>query len=212
MYGRGPRFADNNGEKDMSKKNVILVLFEESGVMAEAYRTRYPDYEVRAFDILRDPSEDVRLQDWTPYHDRVRGIFMFPPCTEFALSGARWWKDKAPALLEGALGLVWECARVVAETNPDWYALENPVGRLKHYIGDWDFTFDPYEFAGWADDPDAEAYTKRTCIWGQGLNRPTPDPREPVLGSKMHRLSSRAKRERSKTPQGFARAFADANP
>ena len=100
MYGRGPRFADNNGEKDMSKKNVILVLFEESGVMAEAYRTRYPDYEVRAFDILRDPSEDVRLQDWTPYHDRVRGIFMFPPCTEFALSGARWWKDKAPASIE----------------------------------------------------------------------------------------------------------------
>lgn len=193
------------------KKRIILSLFDESGVWSDAYRERYPDYDVRQFDIQRDPAEDVALQDWTPLRGQVRGIIMQPPCTEFAASGARWWEDKDPRLLQDALGLVWECVRAVGETDPDWYVVENPVGRLKRYIGDWAFIFDPCEFANWADDPDAEAYTKRTCLWGR-FNVPTRDAVEPVLGSKMHRLSSRAKRERSRTPQGFARAFADANP
>lgn len=193
------------------ERTIILSLFDRSGVWADAYREAYPDYTVVQFDVQRDPAEDVRAQDWAKYGDAVRGVIMQPPCTEFARSGARWWKDKDPALLRDALALVWECARAVGETDPDWYVLENPVGRLKRYIGDWSFIFNPCEFAGYADDPDEEAYTKRTCLWGR-FNHPTPDPRNPVLGSKMHRMSSRAKHARSRTPQGFARAFAEANP
>lgn len=189
---------------------TILSLFDVSGVWSGAYRETYPDYEVHQFDIQRSADEDVRLIDWSGYSD-VQGVIMQPPCTHFASSGARWWAPKGDTALREGLELVWECARAVAETSPAWWVVENPVGRLRHHIGAPRMTFQPCDFAGHADDPGSEAYTKRTCLWGN-FNAPATAPRLPVLGSKMHRLSSTAKAARSLTPQGFARAFALANP
>lgn len=162
---------------------------------------------------------------------RVVGVLMAPPCTAFAGSGARWWKAKdADGRTEEAVSIVIDCWRVMQLTDPLWWALENPVGRLERLVpelqGVRKFIFDPCDFAGMADDPIAEAYTKRTCLWGEF----TPPHKAPHLRIEPHMVekrrrdgrvvrgswmwatlggkSERTKALRSKTPVGFARAFA----
>lgn len=86
-----------------------------------------------------------------------------------------------------------------------WAALENPVGRLSQYLGKPDMTFQPNVF----DDP----YTKRTCLWGD-FNPDLPKKEvKPDEGSRMLNLPPSPDRAklRSKTPEGFAKAFCEAN-
>ena len=113
------------------------------------------------------------------------------------------------------MAVVDACLRMVAICGPEWWVLENPVGRLPDWIGPWHMTFHPYEFAMYAADPESEAYTKRTCLFGY-FEEPEkrPFPQGPIHGSKMHLLPPTEDRAalRSATPQGFARAFALANP
>jgi hypothetical protein len=129
----------------------------------------------------------------------------------FAGSGARWWAGIPESELLEALGVVDACLRVVAVCRPAWWALENPVGRLKKWLGPYQMTFNPCDYGGWVDPPDA--YTKRTCLWGQ-FNEPVKKPVEPTEGSKIHRYPPTADRAalRSITPAGFANAFMAANP
>jgi hypothetical protein len=140
-------------------------------------------------------------------------VFAFPPCTDLAVSGARWYRDKGMRALIGALTLVERCRELCEESGAP-YMIENPVGQLSTYWRPPDFIFDPCEFAGYADDPDSEAYTKRTCLWvGGGFQLPRKRPVEPTLGSLFHRTAPGPERAniRSRTPQGFARAVFEAN-
>lgn len=184
----------------------ILSLCDHSGIWSEPYRAN--GYEVIQVDILH--GQDVRLLEYT---DDIHGIIAQPPCTHLAGSGARWWKNKGEtALLEG-LQIVDACLRFVAICRPHFWVLENPVGRLSRYLGKPAMTFQPHDYAGYADDPDAEAYTKRTCLWGQ-FNKPIEKSVPAALGSFMHLMPPSADRaqKRSLTPQGFARAFHESNP
>lgn len=58
------------------EKNIILSLFDESGGWSQPYRDA--GYEVIQFDIQRDPSEDVYLQDWSQYAGKVYGVIAQP--------------------------------------------------------------------------------------------------------------------------------------
>jgi hypothetical protein len=187
---------------------TIILLYEYSGVFTRLYREA--GYNVIQVDYQIDKT-DVRLMK--KIKGNVYGILAFPPCTHLASSGARWWNDKGePALLE-ALSTVDAVYRMVGIYQPSgFWGLENPIGRLVHYIGKPDFTFDPCDYAGYADNPDEEAYTKKTYLWGV-FNNPVRKAVPPVLGSKMHTMSKVPDRQniRSKTPEGFARAFFNAN-
>jgi hypothetical protein len=154
-------------------------------------------------------------------YGQVDAILAAPPCTDFAVSGAQYWKQKdADGRTEQSIHLVRQVLRAVEYLKPQWWALENPVGRLNQCVpelekyGPW--YFDPCDFG----DP----YTKRTGLWGT-FTPPLPlfigaDMRvEPVRvcsqGSWLMRLggkSERTKELRSETPMGFAYAFAQANP
>ena len=150
--------------------------------------------------------QDVRLIKADDLPRRARGILAAPPCTHFAGSGARWWEEKGEsALLEG-LALVDACLRVVLLTQPDWWALENPVGRLRDYLGAPTMMFNPCDYG--------DTYTKKTLLWGNFNPGLRLYPVEPAEGSKMHLLPPSPKRAalRSETPMGFARAFFEANP
>jgi hypothetical protein len=83
--------------------------------------------------------------------------------------------------------------------------MENPVGRLKQYLGAPVMYFDPCDYG----DP----YTKKTALWGN-FTVPIQNPIEPTEGSKMHKLAPSPDRWRlrSQTPPGFARSFFEANP
>nr|WP_316651502.1 hypothetical protein [uncultured Gellertiella sp.] len=158
----------------------------------------------------------------------VVGILMAPPCTDFSGSGARHWAAKdADGRTAVSVSIIKACLFIKDVLKPKWWVLENPAGRLARLVpeaGKHLMTFHPCHYTGWADDPDSEAYTKRTCLFGSFNKALPPNAREPVMytlkngkkGSwmfaKLGGKSERTKALRSKTPQGFSRAFAKANP
>jgi len=141
-------------------------------------------------------------------------VFSSPPCTNGAVSGARWWKDK------GIKGLIkwleiFEACREICESEDRPWLIEQPVID-KAVSTRWrkpDFSFNPYDYGGYCT---SDAYTKKTQIWcGGGLVWPTrkPIPVCPDTGDRIHTASPRKGRSdfRSRTPMGFARAVFEAN-
>jgi site-specific DNA-cytosine methylase len=191
------------------KKPVILSLCDYTGTWSQPYQRHY---DVIKVDLQH--GDDIRLFRYME-HTTVEGIIAQPPCDHFAVSGARWWAGKGEeALIEG-LQLVDACLRIIAAHNPRWWVLENPVGRLRDYIGAPKMYYHPYQYAKWADDPYAEAYTKKTCLWGT-FNAALPEnglAPDPNVNNPIHFCPPGPERKniRSKTPQGFARAFYYAN-
>ncbi|MGA8871416.1 MAG: hypothetical protein WB460_09770 [Candidatus Acidiferrales bacterium] len=201
---------------------LVLSLCDHSGNWSRPYADD-PSYEVVRID-LRD-GQDVRL---IPYIDRpVHGILAAPPCTHFsAAAGIRSWGQKgADAVMEG-MQVVDSCLRMVAIYGPVWWALENPVGRLKYWIGPFSWTFNPCDYGGYLQNgektlnctlfPANDGFTKRTCIWGTA-RKPEPKPVAVSIvprpdGGWRNPCFARHKEHRSVTPMGFARAFKEANP
>lgn len=80
-----------------------------------------------------------------------------PPCTEFSVLNC---KAEARQRDEGkGLIVVNACLRIIEQCKPDWWAMENPVGYLRSYMGKPTLTFQPWEYG----DP----WTKHTDIWGR---------------------------------------------
>ena len=171
------------------------------------------EYEVLYVDLQQDIPADVRLFERTT---DVHGIIAQPMCTEFAGCGARWrpgfgetvLPEEATEELFKALALVDACMRIIMVHDPEWWVLENPVGRLTRWLGPWQHTYQPNEYG----DP----YTKRTCLWGK-FNMPVKwksDWVEPTEGSKMHLMAPSPERAnlRAASPPGFCAAFRRANP
>jgi len=153
-------------------------------------------------DVRKVTYED--LEAWAPSAHEVVGILAAPPCTVFANSGARWPRTEAE-MLEG-ISVMDACMRIIGLVKPNWWALENPIGKMKKYLGPPKMYFNPCDYG----DP----YTKKTCLWGE-FTVPVKTPVPASLGSKMHLnyggKSAATKRARSATPAGFAKAFFEAN-
>lgn len=211
---------------------IILDLCGGTGAWSRPYAEA--GYDVR---LITLPDYDVRTYQRQRF-EVIWGVLAAPPCTEFAVSGARWWATKPPELLEEALAVVKACLCIIEDTLPRWWALENPVGRLPRYIGKYRYTFQPWEYG----DP----WLKHTCIWGEhripvkhpcakpegGTGRwrysltnclspkPTAEQLARLVRTGMippdwiHRLGPCPDRAmlRSITPPGFARSFFEANP
>lgn len=179
---------------------MILDLCGGSGAWSKPYKNA--GYEVLLLDVKT--GIDVRL--FQKPDKSVHGILAAPPCTVFAGSGAKW-RDLRPTseVLEG-LSVVDACLRIIHACRPKFWALENPVGWLRDYLGPPIMYFNPCDYG----DP----WTKKTCLWGK-FNIPKKTPVEPTQGSKIHLSyggrSEKTKTIRSITPLGFAKAFYEAN-
>lgn len=195
-------------------------------------------YELAGYPVMRidlQHGQDVRAL--RRLEEPIHGILAAPPCTHFSRAGARCWKEKGEGPILEGLAIVDACLRAVVIYRPAWWALENPVGRLKDYLGPPAWKFDPYQFG----DP----WTKRTWLWGH-FTPPTPlfsaqarcavEPefsspgggtpgqwwresrkrnkptKPPARIDRTTYLGSCRKVERSTTPPGFAQAFFEVNP
>lgn len=185
----------NNSDK------IILDLCGGTGAWSKPYKDN--GYDVR---LVTLPEYDVRNYRTM---ERIYGILAAPVCTDFASSGARWWlqKDGNVALIEIAdLDIVLGCLRIIQEHKDElvFWALENPVGRLRRYLGKPRLYFDPCDYG--------DTYTKKTCLWGK-FNKPEKHPVEPVGKNPIWYEPPGELRQmkRSITPPGFAKAFYEAN-
>lgn len=132
---------------------TILSLCDHTGNWSRPYEEAgYPVIRVD----LQD-GQDVRLL--RRIDEPIHGILAAPPCTHFSRAGAWMWEAKGEAAILEGLALIDACLRTVAIYRPTWWALENPIGRLKDYLGPPNWRFDPWMFG----DP----YTKRTWLWGE---------------------------------------------
>ena len=145
----------------------------------------------------------------------IAAVFGFPPCTQLAGSGARWWGSKREAdfmFQAKAVAVAEQCRTVGRLSGAPWF-VENPVGALSRVFGKPSHTFHPADFTAY--EP-ADNYQKRTCLWtGNGFVMPQP-ARDASLGApddRIHKAPPGPDREnfRSATPLGFARAVFDAN-
>jgi hypothetical protein len=197
---------------------VVLSLCDLTGNMvrpwAEAgYRCicvdlQHPD-QAATDGLIARVKADVRA--YLPPLEKYAMVFAFTPCTDLAVSGARWFAAKGLGRLAEALATADACRRLCEWSRAPWM-LENPVSTLSTYWRRPDHMFDPCDYGGYGHPEDA--YAKKTCLWtGGGFVMPAPRPVAPVRGSKMHLMTPSPERAnlRSETPRGFARAVFEAN-
>jgi hypothetical protein len=187
-------------------RKTILSLFDFSGNWSKPYRDA--GYQVIQIDIKL--AMDVMTLD-TDDLPEIHGVLAALPCTDFAVSGARWFKAKdADGRTAYSLMLLDRTLEIIDAVAPQWWAMENPVGRiarLRPELGGPVMYFQPCDFG--------EPYTKKTGLWGTFNTDMKRTPVEPTEGSKMWAKyggkSERTKAARSLTPMGFSRAFFEAN-
>lgn len=155
---------------------------------------------------------------------RLAGIFKkydvafvagFPPCTDMAVSGARWFEAKRlddPMFQAKAVAVAEQC-RTIGAISGAPYFVENPVSVLSRVFGPPDHWFHPADFTSLEPE---DNYTKRTNLWtGGGFVMPIKQRNE-SLGEpddRIHKAAPGPERAnfRSATPMGFARAVFHAN-
>lgn len=102
----------------------------------------------------------------------ARFVLGWPPCTHLARSGGRWWAAKGDGALAEALALVCQVLTLAGDAP---LVLENPVGRLSTLWRKPDTIVHPFQFAHHTPDPQAEGYSKKTCLWVEnGARLPVP--------------------------------------
>ena len=142
----------------MNKNKIILDLCGGTGAWSKPYadngytviNVTLPEYDVRTF----KPPENVY------------GILAAPPCTmfSFARTKAKTLRnlEEGFEIVRACLNIIWSCMEIQQETKYKtlplkFWALENPNGMLKYFLGRPAFEFNPYEFG--------DAYKKRTMLW-----------------------------------------------
>lgn len=176
----------------------VLIACEFSGVVRDAFIAA--GHDAVSCDLL--PSERPGAHMQGDVLSVLAGgdfdlMIAHPPCTHLAVSGARWFKEKAAEQAE-ALAFV----RALRDAPIPRIALENPVSVISSKIRKPDQIIQPWQFG--------HGETKATCLWLKNLPPLVPtnivDGREP----RVHHASPGPDRwkERSRTLPGIAAAMA----
>lgn len=189
----------------------VLVACESSGVVRNAFRRHgcdawscdlLPADDGSPYHLQGDVREVLR-QDWTL-------MIAHPPCTHLAVSGARYFAQKAAQQAE-ALAFV----QTLLDAPIAHIALENPISIISSRIRKPEQIVQPYQFGHDA--------SKATCLWLKNLPRlqatALVDPRmvngRPRWGNQTDSGQNRLPpsddrwKKRSQTYTGIAEAMAD---
>ena len=184
----------------------------DAGLLCYLVDIQHPPGERRVGNIVYVGAD---ARHWFPPDVLGKPLFVVcnPPCTDIAVSGARWFATKGLRRLAQAIELF-----AVSQEFTDWagcpFLIENPVSTISSYWRKPDHTFHPWEYAGYLADPEVENTSKLTYLWtGGGFvmpeKRPVPAPHRKDCWL-MPPSEDRANL-RSTTPNGFARAVFEAN-
>ena len=181
----------------------VLVACEFSGVVRRAFRAL--GHDAWSCDLLpAEDGSDFHLQGDAIVQARAGWVggnwdlmIAHPPCTHLAVSGARWFKEKAKEQAE-ALAFV----RALMDAPIQRICIENPISIISSRIRKPDQIIQPWQFG--------HGEVKATCLWLKNLPKLVPtdivDGRHPACwlaspGPERWKI-------RSRTYEGIAKAMA----
>lgn len=189
-----------------NENKIILDLCGGTGAWSEPYAE--VGYDRR---IITLPECDVRSYEPPP---NIYGVLAAPPCNCFSRVGARWWaKMDADGRTTEAIE-IFQCCWELCQLASVFWVLENPPGRqfkLMPELPRPSWQFQPYHFGN--------PWVKQTYLWGV-FNPPWPSnivkpetTRRAPSGHTYGRIAylPSSSPDRARTPDGFARAFFEAN-
>lgn len=204
----------------MANDRLIISIYDFTGNWVQDYiKAGYPVMlwdKIVEGDILEGLSWLIQQIEETGL--KVYGLFAACPCTDFAVSGARWFREKDTSKpgfepfessTELHVALVLIVLHLVELLKPEFWVIENPVGRIEALVPEIKpfrkMSFNPCDYG----DP----YTKKTVLWGEFNHHLIRTPVMPLYGSLMHNIPPGPDRAkiRSTTPRGFSKAFFNAN-
>lgn len=178
----------------------VLVACEESQVVTIEFRKlgfeafscdviepsgSHPDWHLQQ-DVLK-----ILEQDWDM-------VIAFPPCTDLAVSGRAWFKQKQKdGRQQRSIDFFLEFTKL---TCP--WAIENPISIMSTKYRKPDQIIQPWQFG--------HGETKATCLWLNNLPKLVPTNIVEGREQRVHKMppsKDRAKL-RSKTYPGIAKAMA----
>ena len=179
----------------------VLVACEFSGAVRDAFRAL--GHDAVSCDLL--PCENP-LPHVPHYQCDVRELLgmrwdlmiAHPPCTHLAVSGARWFKEKAKEQAEAL-----EFVQALLNAPIPRIALENPISIISSRIRKPDQIIQPWQFG--------HGEVKATCLWLKNLPKLVPtkvvEGRHPACwlaspGPDRWKI-------RSRTYEGIAQAMAE---
>jgi site-specific DNA-cytosine methylase len=183
----------------------VLIACEESQEVTKAMRSK--GHEAFSCDILPcsggHPEWHLKgdcFEQMYRFHWDM--VIAFPPCTDLAVSGARWFPEKrANGSQQKSIEFFMKFAEW--EHKPDKIAIENPIGIMSTHYRKPDQIIQPWQFG--------HGETKATCLWLKNLKPLVPtnivEGREQRIW-KLPPTEDRAKL-RSKTFPGIAKAMAE---
>ena len=198
----------------------VLVACEESqAVTIELRRLGHEAYSCDIQECSGGHPEWHLQQDVVPLlAEKWDMIIAFPPCTDLAVSGARYFAKKRA---DGRQQRSIEFFMQFVNADCPKVAIENPIGIMSSYYRKPDQIIQPYQFGDHA--------RKSTCLWLKGLPKLEPtnivDPGEIMRGGYSVGASANYARDengkiipwndprtaklRSKTFTGIAKAMAE---
>lgn len=183
------------------RKLKVLVACEESQTVCKAFREL--GHEAYSNDVLDcsgcHPEWHLKCDAREVLNDNWDIVIAFPPCTDLAVSGARYFAQKrADGRQQKAIDFFMMFANYDGVIG-----IENPIGIMSTLYRKPDQIIQPWQFG--------HGETKATCLWLKGLPLLTPtkivEGREQRIW-KMSPSKDRAKL-RSKTFPGIAKAMAE---
>lgn len=232
--------AQELGKTQDNSRKIILSLYDRTGIISQpwvdaGYSVRR--FDIRSIedggtadDLTKFGAWMGEIEEMLSQGYQIVGLLAQPPCTSFTNSGRQHWPGRHDAEnydwlvrtygekaaetfvtpTDYANTLVAVVKLMVAQANPRFYLMENPVGRIKELNGlpDPTLKFNPDDYG--------EPWLKGTQLWGEF------DPNLPLAqvggkkseggeGSRTWNTSSSDVDERSLTSVGFAYAFFIAN-
>lgn len=110
---------------------------------------------VETLDIEGDHTYTTDIREFHPGKE-YDFMWFSPPCTEF--SKAAWRLGKCRQR-KPDLSIVQACFKIIKESDPTYWIIENPVGCMRYFIGPPEITINYSDYG--------HACKKPTALWGR---------------------------------------------
>lgn len=162
----------------------------EFGSETKAFRDRGHDVTTLGLEGDVDIKKDIR-----DFYTREHYDFMWfsPPCTEFSIAIGKKCKDR-----EVDLSIVEACFRIVEDTKPAYWIIENPRGCLRYFIGKPNITIN-YSDYGYITVKPTDLWGVFPWFWSCTRKKKNIVPFDKVLG-----FTKEQKAKRSLVPYGLS--------